>query len=148
MDNKLIQDKDIQAILKIGQEIHQEEKIKKGFGTDPEDLSNKDQSWKHDEYYGWHNWFTWNVSLWIGNNRMLYSLAQVSRNYNDFVFNLETAEELILVRSKDGKANTSGVKPETFLAKIHETPDGVAWRNPYLSIKELDAMIKEIRVEE
>jgi hypothetical protein len=137
MDNKLIQDKDIQAILKIGQEIHQEEKIKKGFGTDPEALSNEDQSWKHDEYYGWKNWFTWNVSLWIGNNRMLYSLARVSQNYNDFVFNLETSEELIRVRSKDGKAK----------AQIHETPDGVAWRNPYLSRKELDAMIQEIRLD-
>ena len=34
MDNKLIQDKDIQAILKIGQEIHAEEKIKKVFGRE------------------------------------------------------------------------------------------------------------------
>ena len=138
MDNKLIQDKDIQAILKIGQEIHAEEKIKKGFGTDPEALSNEDQSWKHDEYYGWKNWFTWNVSLWIENNRMLLSLARVSRNYKDFVFNLETAEELIPQTDREKKR---------IFKESRETPDGVAWRNPYLSRKELDAMIEEIRLD-
>lgn len=75
-------------------------------------------------YNGWKNHATWNAALWIGGDEGLYNLAKAHENYQNFVDELK---------------ETSGDS-----AIGYETPDGVAWNDSGLDIKELDEMIKEL----
>jgi hypothetical protein len=75
-------------------------------------------------YNGWKNRETWNVALWIGNDRSIYHLARECKDYAQFV---------TLLR-------------EHAKGDIHlQTPDGVAWNDSGLDIVALDEMIRELK---
>lgn len=82
-------------------------------------------------YNGWANYHTWNVSLWIANDEMLYNEARLyaqafmnqdSATYADFVAEILCDD----------------------LGYEQVTPDGVSWTDPYLDHDELDAFIREL----
>lgn len=72
-------------------------------------------------YYGWRNWETWNVSLWIGNDEGLYQLARGLR-YRGY----QAFRDLMLEIGCTG------------------TPDGAAWDDPDLDLDQLDDMMREL----
>jgi hypothetical protein len=76
---------------------------------------------QENEYNGWTNYETWNVSLWINNNENLYELAndEEVKTYDDFI---ELASEYNLTT----------------------TGDGVEFTNPKIDIDEMDEMIEEL----
>ena len=76
------------------------------------------------EYNGWANYETWNVALWIGNSRELYSIARECETYSQFIKALEE----------------SGI--------YKETSDGVAWNDSAIDRKEINEMMAEWRSED
>ena len=72
-------------------------------------------------YNGWANYETWNVSLWIGNDYGLYSMARDYRRLGYEAF-AESIKE----------------------CGVYETPDGVAWTDSGLDIDELNEMMSEL----
>ena len=70
-------------------------------------------------YNGWANYETWNVALWIQNDRIFYSDALNCNNYKQFVSCVEAYGSTI-------------------------TPDEVSWTDPSLDVERLDEMIKEL----
>jgi len=74
-----------------------------------------------DEYNGYENYETWNVSLWIGNDEGLYEMAKEYRHrgYASFAENIREIGML-------------------------ETPDGVSWTDSGLDIETLDEMMAEL----
>ena len=68
---------------------------------------------------GYTNWETWNVAMWIGNDELLYTLSQVSLNYEDFLEKI------------------------SYYSQGPCTPDGVEWDSPELNHSELDDLIEE-----
>ncbi len=78
---------------------------------------------KENKYNGWANYETWNVSLWINNNELMYALAndETVKNYRDFCL----------------RAMDFGVT---------QTGDGVKFNDRKVNYIEIDNMIKEIRV--
>ena len=73
-------------------------------------------------YNGWTNYETWNVSLWIGNDEGLYSIAREYRHLGYSAF------ANLMMDCLDSAA----------------TPDGVAWNDDALNICELDEMMEEL----
>ena len=71
-------------------------------------------------YNGWTNYETWNVSLYINNERHLYNIAKDCDSYADFL-----------------------IKSHRVLGVT--THDGVRWHSSKLNWDELDAMILELR---
>jgi len=53
------------------------------------------------KYNGWHNWATWNVSLWFNNDQLLYSWLCRATSGNELkaIFN----SEIDLFKDFDGK---------------------------------------------
>jgi hypothetical protein len=72
-----------------------------------------------ENYNGWANYETWNVSLWIQNTRALYEVATNCGTYARFVEYMHEEQ-------------------------IFETGDGVKWNDPKLDLEELDEMIDEL----
>ena len=72
-----------------------------------------------ENYNGWANYETWNVSLWINNTRGLYEVATRCGPYARFVEYMHEEQ-------------------------IFETGDGVKWDDPKLDLEELDEMIDEL----
>lgn len=74
------------------------------------------------EYSGWKNYETWNVALWIDNDKSLHNMAKRyrRRGYKDFVKALR--EEL----------------------GMFETPDEVSFSDSGLDIKALDDLLAEL----
>ena len=69
---------------------------------------------------GWANWETWNASLWIGNDEMLYRLARINRcSYDELIPVLE---------------DCTGIT----------TPDGCRWDDPAIDRAEMDEMLAEL----
>lgn len=83
-------------------------------------------------YNGWANYETWNVALWIKNDKGLYGIAKLCRSslhpYKSFVESIDRIYE--------------GCPDVTAIA--YRTPDGVSWNDSALDIDELDKMIEEL----
>ena len=81
------------------------------------------------EYNGWANYHTWNVALWLGNERDLYE--KMCR----------------YVKGMPESQDDEGLY-DYFVRKIMGeewgdiTPDGVSWTDPFLDHDELDEYIK------
>jgi hypothetical protein len=77
---------------------------------------------QENEYNGWTNYETWNVSLWINNNEQMYHIAtrKIVRTYRDFV----------------NVAKCLG---------ITQTGDGVKFTNPKIDTDEMGEMIEELK---
>ncbi len=73
----------------------------------------------NQDYNGWTNYETWNISLWIQNDESLYSMAREYTDYKQF------AECMIDIGS-------------------NKTPDGVSYVSSKLNISELNEMLAEL----
>ena len=62
----------------------------------------------------WKNYETWNIALWISNDKVLYDLASKCKDYASLLHYLGS----------------------------HETKDGVSYSDPKLCINELDEFIR------
>ena len=88
----------------------------------------------NNDYNGWANYETWNVTLWIDNDEGMYGLVRDSleelldRNGNDWqsIPELEIRE---LVRDAFGS---------------NKTPDGVSLMDPVLNWSEISDMLLEL----
>ena len=85
------------------------------------------------EYNGWTNYETWNVALWIGNDKGLYETAKGFKHQRE--------PYTAFVTSMRELADDYGPGENTISI---ETPDGVAWNDSGLNISELDNMITEL----
>ena len=65
------------------------------------------------DYNGWKNYETWNVNLWIQNDKSLSSIAAESESYKDFVDTMREIGSL-------------------------ETPDRVAWNDSGIDVDEIN----------
>ena len=70
-------------------------------------------------YNGWTNYETWNVTLWIGNDEVLYDAAKQCNSYQ------ELCEVLYDCGSK-------------------ETPDGVKWNDAKINHLEVNEMMQDL----
>ena len=77
---------------------------------------------QENKYNGWANYETWNVSLWINSNELMYALAndETVKNYRDFCL----------------RASSFGVTM---------TGDGVKFNDRKVNYIEIDDMIKEMK---
>jgi len=77
----------------------------------------------NEDYNGWSNYETWNVSLWINNDEGLYNMAKEYESYKDF---------------RDALTEMD----------VEKTPDGVSFTDPKLDLDELESMFQELNEEE
>ena len=70
-------------------------------------------------YNGWTNYETWNVALWLGNDKGLYDMARMYREHG-----YKSLSHMLV-------EYTTG------------TPDGVAWNDNNLNICELNDMLTD-----
>lgn len=84
-------------------------------------LMDKLQSMINDRptFNGWKNHATWNVSLWLQNNELMYNIAKKYDRYDALIPRLE-------------------------LNFGQMTPDGVRWMDPSICTAELDEMLAEL----
>ena len=87
---------------------------------------------KADTYCGWSNYETWNVALWLDNDRYNYDIARMpsSKTYKDFIRNIKEPN----YQNCDATYDYRNV-----------TGDGISWTDPLLNIQELDEHLKELR---
>ncbi|MDX1492959.1 MAG: hypothetical protein R3253_02715 [Longimicrobiales bacterium] len=85
---------------------------------------------KEARHYGWKNRETWNVALWLANDEGWYRLVRGT-----------LIDWLGKVR---GRRQYMRVVEELEALGITETPDGVSLRHPKLSMRELNAHVKEL----
>jgi hypothetical protein len=60
-------------------------------------------------YNGWANYQTWNVVLWMFNDMGYYHTAQNSRNYDEFINNVDTERTQDNVRWDDPRVDHQAV---------------------------------------
>ena len=85
-----------------------------------------------DKYNGWANYHTWNVSLWIANDEMLYNEARL---YAQAFMNQGSATYAAFIAE---------IVSDMPYAMGYVTPDGVSWTDPHLDHEELDVFIREL----
>ena len=78
-------------------------------------------------YNGWENYHTWNVALWIQNEKPLYDRAVGYTRNNEN----PTYEEFRSIHIPHDYGDL--------------TPDGVSWTDPTLDLEALDAMLDEMK---
>ncbi len=83
---------------------------------------------KNDNYNGWKNRQTWNVSLWINNEESLY----------------RSAVAYVKERVKAGKKFTYAGFISYMGMQNDRTPDNIAYISTRISHRELNAMMKEL----
>jgi hypothetical protein len=70
-------------------------------------------------YYGWRNYETWNVSLWVQNEESLYNIAKQYDSYDNFVRRM------------------------TYLGNA-KTPDGVRWDDESIDRDALNGVLSDM----
>ena len=73
-----------------------------------------------ETYNGWANWETWNVSLWIQNDKQLYAVARQCRG------------------------SYSRLQNVLWECGSKETPDGCPWNDPKIDLEAICAMMDEL----
>lgn len=90
-----------------------------------------------DEYNGWANRATWNISLWIDNDENLYRAAS---NAVDKIRSRDTLAETVTPAWAKAFAT---VEFESCFGKP-ETPDGIRTNDPDIDWSQIADMIKEL----
>ena len=72
-----------------------------------------------DTYNGWANYETWNASLWLGNDEMLYSIARRAYSWQNCI-------DLLMLHG------------------ITETGDGVAYNDVNIDTAEMEEFLEEL----
>jgi len=80
------------------------------------------------DYNGWKNRQTWNVSLWINNDELLY----------------RSAVAYMQKRKEQGKTGTYIGFVKSNWMSGDRTPDNIAWDGTRLDYKALNEMMKEL----
>jgi len=75
-----------------------------------------------EEFNGWSDWTTWNVSLWIRNDECYYNIAKDCKDYMDFLYEMQA------------------------MIGSFATPDGADWGEA--NIEEMNEVIEEIYIAE
>jgi hypothetical protein len=120
-----------------------------------------------ETYNGWANYETWNVALWLQNEKILYDALRMycasviedgpdayvglrNLSYEGFTQSdpceyFELAKEFLINKLSTQTHNPDGSISATFRNSIWtQTPDGVHWDHPKLNLSELDRMIEEM----
>lgn len=71
------------------------------------------------EYNGWANFETWNIMLWINNDKSFYDIACESKTYQKFIW-------------------------EMGAMGVEETPDGVSFTDDALDLEEIAEAFEEL----
>ena len=83
-------------------------------------------------YNGWTNYETWNVALWLDNDRYYYDLMMMQsvKTFKDFLEKLQSPLRSNLDANWDYK---------------NFTGDQVAWNDPKVNIQEINEKIMELK---
>jgi len=83
-------------------------------------------------YNGWTNYETWNVALWLDNDRYYYDLMMMQsvKTFKDFLEKLQSPLRSNLDASWDYK---------------NFTGDNISWSDPKINIEEINEKIMELK---
>jgi len=83
-------------------------------------------------YNGWTNYETWNVALWLDNDRYYYDLMMMQsvKTFKDFLEKLQSPLRSNLDASWDYK---------------NFTGDNISWNDPKINIEEINEKIMELK---
>ena len=83
-------------------------------------------------YNGWTNYETWNVALWLDNDRYYYDLMMMQsvKTFKDFLEKLQSPLRSNLDANWDYK---------------NFTGDQVSWNDPKINIQEINEKIMELK---
>ena len=87
------------------------------------------QKMTEQTYNGWKNYETWNVTLWLQNDEVMYELACLY---------VKTAKHSKIKNIYDSMIPALEIN----FSKI--TPDGVRWMDPKICTAEVDRMLAEL----
>jgi len=83
-------------------------------------------------YNGWTNYETWNVALWLDNDRYYYDLMMMQsvKTFKDFLEKLQSPLRINLDAYWDYK---------------NFTGDNISWNDPKINIEEINEKIMELK---
>ncbi len=83
-------------------------------------------------YNGWTNYETWNVALWLDNDRYYYDLMMMQsvKTFKDFLEKLQSPLRSNLDANWDYK---------------NFTGDNISWSDPKINIEEINEKIMELK---
>ena len=84
-------------------------------------------------YNGWANYETWNASLWINNDEMLYAIAKACVNKSRLGM-VDNARQHFISLMTDPILNNI----------LSKTGDGVAWNSEKINAEEMTDMMEEL----
>tara|TARA_B100000424_G_scaffold156180_1_gene119423 strand:+ start:184 stop:450 length:267 start_codon:yes stop_codon:yes gene_type:complete len=84
-------------------------------------------------YNGWANYETWNASLWINNDELLYAIAKACVNKSRLGI-VDNAWQHFISLMTDPILNNI----------LSKTGDGVAWNSEKINAEEMTDMMEEL----
>lgn len=84
-------------------------------------------------YNGWSNYETWNASLWINNDELLYDIAKACVNKQRLGM-VDNAWQYFISCMTDPILNNI----------LSKTEDGVAWNDEKINAEEMTEMMEEL----